>query len=218
MSQLTFQFPFKTTYYEKDFYVSSNNFQTYRLIESCPNWTSKLINIFGPAGCGKTHLANILKKKIKTLILNEDNLKKININSIKSIQCIVIENFENDIEENYFYSFLNFAIQSNVFVLINSKISIKKIKINLKDLKSRLNSFLDIGIDLPTDDLLHVILTKSFSEKQIKVNIKVLEYILKHIDRSYEKIFQFVKEIDIESLSTGKSININLVKKILNNE
>ena len=77
---------------------------------------------------------------------------------------------------------------------------------------------MDIGIDLPTDDLLHVILTKSFSEKQIKVNIKVLEYILKHIDRSYEKIFQFVKEIDIESLSTGKSININLVKKILNNE
>ena len=77
---------------------------------------------------------------------------------------------------------------------------------------------MDIGIDLPTDDLLHVILTKSFSEKQIKVNIKVLEYILKHIDRSYEKIFQFVKEVDIESLSTGKSININLVKKILNNE
>ena len=213
MSQLTFQFPFKTTYYEKDFYVSSNNFQTYRLIESCPNWSSKLINIFGPAGCGKTHLANILKKKIKTLNISEDNLKKININF--KLTEDTIENFENDIEENYFYSFLNFAIQSNVFVLINSKISIKKIKINLKDLKSRLNSFLDIGIDLPTDDLLHVILTKSFSEKQIKVNIKVLEYILKHIDRSYEKIFQFVKEVDIESLSTGKSININLVKKIL---
>ena len=45
MSQLTFQFPFKTTYYEKDFYVSSNNFQTYKLIESWPNWSSKLLNI-----------------------------------------------------------------------------------------------------------------------------------------------------------------------------
>ncbi|MDA9624346.1 hypothetical protein N9S62_03615, partial [Pelagibacteraceae bacterium] len=94
--------------------------------------------------------------------------------------------------------------------------SIKKFKINLKDLKSRVDSFLDVGINLPTDELLRVILTKSFSEKQIEVNVKVLEYILKHIDRSYEKIFQFVKEIDIESLSTGKSININLIKKVLN--
>ena len=69
---------------------------------------------------------------------------------------------------------------------------------------------------MPTDDLLRVILTKTFSDKQITVNIKFLEYILKNIDRSYEKIFKFVKDIDNESLSSGKSININLIKKVLN--
>ena len=216
MSQLTFKFPFKKSYYEKDFYVSSNNFQTYKLIESWPNWSSKLLNIFGPPGCGKTHLSNILKKKINTLIVNEDDLKNININILKDKECIVIENFDNNIDEFFFYSFLNLINQSNVYLLVNSRISIKKFKINLKDLKSRVDSFLDVGINLPTDELLRVILTKSFSEKQIEVNVKVLEYILKHIDRSYEKIFQFVKEIDIESLSTGKSININLIKKVLN--
>jgi chromosomal replication initiation ATPase DnaA len=216
MSQLTFQFPFKTTYYEKDFYVSSNNFQTYKLIEGWPNWPSKLLNIFGPPGCGKTHLSNILKKKINTLIINENDFKNININNLKDKECIIIENFDNNIDENFFYSFLNLINQSNIYLLVNSRTSIKKFKINLKDLKSRLDSFLDVGINLPSDDLLRVILTKSFSEKQIEVNVKVLEYILKHIDRSYEKIFQFVKEIDIESLSTGKSININLIKKVLN--
>ena len=64
MSQLIFKFPFKATYFEKDFYVSSNNFAAYQLIESCPNWPDKWINIFGPNGCGKTHLSNILKKKL----------------------------------------------------------------------------------------------------------------------------------------------------------
>ena len=63
MSQLIFKFPFKATYFENDFYVSSNNFNAYKLIESCPNWPDKWINIFGPKGCGKTHLVNILKKK-----------------------------------------------------------------------------------------------------------------------------------------------------------
>ena len=69
---------------------------------------------------------------------------------------------------------------------------------------------------MPTDELIRVILTKNFSDKQIQVSEKNIEYILKNIERSYEKVFKFVKDIDNESLSSGKSININLIKKVLN--
>ena len=67
MSQLIFKFPFKTKYYEQDFYVSQNNFSAYKLIENWPNWTSKWLNVFGVACSGKTHLSKIkiLEKKIK---------------------------------------------------------------------------------------------------------------------------------------------------------
>ena len=88
----------------------------------------------------------------------------------------------------------------------------------LNDLKSRAKSFLNLGIDLPTDDLLRVIITKSFSEKQIAITPKISEYIIKNTERSYEKVFKFIKEIDDLSLSSGKSININLIKKVLINE
>ena len=137
MSQLTFQFPFKKTYYEKDFYVSSNNFQTYKLIESWPNWPSKVINIFGPSGCGKTHLSNIIKKKIHSIILNEVDLKKIDLASLKSYKCIVIDDFQNKTNEEFLYTFLNFTNQFNIHVLVNSKLSIKKFNVSLRDLKSR---------------------------------------------------------------------------------
>ena len=63
MSQLVFKFPFKTKYFEQDFYVSSNNFSAYKLIESWPNWPGKWLNVFGSKGCGKTHLSKILEKK-----------------------------------------------------------------------------------------------------------------------------------------------------------
>jgi len=66
--------------------------------------------------------------------------------------------------------------------------------------------------------LLLVIISKYFSEKQIKVNPKISEYIIRNIDRSYEKVFKFIKEIDDLSLSSGKAININLIKKVLKNE
>ena len=67
MSQLVFKFPFKTRYFEQDFFVSSNNFSAYKLIESWPNWPGKWVNIIGPTGSGKTHLSKILEKKIKKL-------------------------------------------------------------------------------------------------------------------------------------------------------
>ena len=219
MSQLVFKFPFKTKYYEQDYYVSSNNFSAYQLIESWPNWPDKCVNIFGPRGCGKTHLSNIFIKKIKTYYVEAGDLKDIDIiKNIENKECLIIDDYKNNIKENEFYSILNFLRQANKYVVINSIFPIKNEKIKLNDLKSRLNSFIDVGIELPTDELLRVIISKYFSDKQIDITPKISEYIIKNIERSYEKVFKFIKEIDDLSLSSGKSININLIKKVLINE
>ena len=63
MDQLAFKFPFTKKYYEQDYFVSSNNFSAYKLIDGWPNWPGKWLNIFGENGSGKTHLAKILEKK-----------------------------------------------------------------------------------------------------------------------------------------------------------
>ncbi|MBA1339333.1 MAG: Chromosomal replication initiation ATPase DnaA [Pelagibacterales bacterium] len=215
MSQLTFKFPFKANYFEEDFYVSTNNFSAYKLIESWPKWSSRYVNIFGPAGCGKTHLANIFKKKINSFFIKASELTDGSLALIKSKECLIIDDFKNNIEEKLFYSVLNQSYQSNQYVIVNSLESIKNSEVILSDLKSRFDNFIDIGIDLPTDDLIRVILSKNFSDKQVKVESKLLEYILKNINRSYEDISDLINKVDFLSLSTGKSININLIKKVL---
>ena len=155
MDQLVFKFPFKTKYFEHDFYVSSNNFSAYQLIESWPNWPGKWLNIFGPMGSGKTHLSKILEKKIKRLMIIDST--KINDKVIQNwnrVDCLIIYGFSNKIEENLLYSILNQTKQLNNFMLINSKSPLKKFEFKLPDLRSRINSFNFIGLDLPTDDLL----------------------------------------------------------------
>ena len=217
MSQLIFKFPFKTEYYKQDFYVSSNNFSAYKLIESWPNWPSKWLNVFGASGSGKTHLTKILEKKIKNA--KTFAAKDINSNVISSLEkfdCIIIDDFKNNIDQKILYSLLNQSNQIEKYILINSLTPLKNFKFETKDLKSRINSFLTIGIDLPTDDLIKVIVMKSFSDKQINLDPKLCDYIIKHIERSYEKIVQFLTDVDELSLSSGKSININLIKKVLN--
>ncbi len=219
MSQLVFKFPFKIKYYEQDYYVSSNNFSAYKLIEGWPNWPQKWVNIFGPRGCGKTHLANILRKKINSVeILDANKINSEIMSKFNNFECLIIEDFQNNIKENLFYSILNQSKQFNNYILINSNFPIKEMQFETKDLKSRTDSFLGLGIELPTDSLLRVIISKTFSDKQINISPKVTEYIIKNIDRSYEKVFKFIKDIDNLSLSSGKSININLIKKVLINE
>ena len=218
MNQLIFKFPFKKKYYEQDFYISSNNFSAYRLIENWPNWPDKWVNIYGPKGCGKTHLSNILKKKINSLtILDAEKINNESISKLEKFNCLIIDNYNNNIDENILYTILNQSKQIDRYIVVNSLLPLKDMKFSLKDLKSRAKSFVNLGIELPTDDLLRVIISKFFSEKQIDINPKISEYIIKNIERSYEKVFKFIKDVDELSLSTGKSININLIKKVLTN-
>ena len=214
--QLIFNFPFKKNYLQQDFYVSKNNFNAYKLIESWPRWPSRLINIFGPTGCGKTHLVNILQSKIHSIIISSNKISDEIFKIYKTKECLIIDDFENNFDEKILYSIINQAYQDNKYLIISSSISVKKFDIKLLDLKSRFSSFIDIGIDLPTDDLIRVILTKNFSDKQIKVSQKNIEYILKNIERSYEKISTFSNSIDSLSLTKAQPIKLHLIKKVLN--
>ena len=214
--QLIFNFPFKRNYLKQDFYVSENNFKAFKLIESWPKWPSRLVNIFGPRGCGKTHLINILKTKINSINKLSNNISVDILKEYKTKECLIIDNYKGDVDEKILYSLINQANQDNKYIIISSLTSIKKLKTTLEDLKSRFTSFVDIGIDLPTDDLIRVILTKNFSDKQIQVSEKNIEYILRNIERSYEKINTFSNSIDSLSLTKAQPIKLHLIKKVLN--
>ena len=126
MDQLVFKFPFKTKYYEQDFYVSSNNFSAYKLIESWPNWPDKWLNVFGAPGSGKTHLSKILEKISKIKVLNAEEVNDELITVLENFSCIIIDNYENNISETLLYSLLNQSKQLDNYILINSINSLKK--------------------------------------------------------------------------------------------
>ena len=214
--QLIFNFPFRKNYLKQDFYVSKNNFNAFRLIESWPKWPSRLVNIFGPKGCGKTHLINILQTKIQSLFVLSKNVSSDILVEYKTKECLIIDDYNNNIDEKILYSVINQSYQDNKYLIISSPTSIKKFKTELVDLGSRFSSFVDVGIDLPTDDLLRVILTKHFSDKQIQISERNIEYILKNIERSYEKINNFSNSIDSLSLTKAQPVKLQLIKKVLN--
>ena len=213
--QLILKFPSHQAYKKEDFYVSPSNQEAYDFINSWPGWIKKIVNIFGPSGSGKSHLASILKNKTSYLKINSNELNEKIFTRYKIKEALIIENLDEKISEKLLFSLWNIALQDNKYFLITSRKPINSYKFKLNDLISRVNSSLIIGINLPSDDLISVILTKNFSDKQIKVEKKHIDYIIKRIDRSYEKISQFISILDKYSLKKGTPFSLKLIKEVL---
>ena len=213
--QLILKFPTYQAYKKEDFYVSPSNQEAYDFINNWPKWIKRIINIFGPSGSGKSHLASILKNKTSCLKIDSNELNEKIFLKFKTKEALIIENLSEKISEKLLFSLWNFALQDNKYLLITSIKPISSYKFKLTDLISRVKSSLAIGIDLPDDDLISVILAKNFSDKQIKVEKKHIDYIIKRIDRSYEKISQFILTLDKYSLKEGSPFSLKLIKEVL---
>ena len=213
--QLILKFPTYQAYKKEDFYVSPSNQKAYDFIESWPKWIKRIVNVFGPVGSGKSHLASILKNKTSCLIINSNEINEETFSKFKTKEALIIENMDEKISEKFLFALWNAALQDNKYFLITSKKPINSYKFKLNDLISRINSSLIIGIDLPSDELISVILTKNFSDKQIKVEKKHIDYIIKRIDRSYEKISQFILTLDRYSLKKGSPFGLKMIKEVL---
>ena len=213
--QLILKFPSQQAYKREDFYVSPSNQEAYDFINSWPRWIKRIVNIFGPSGSGKSHLASILKNKTSCLQINSNELNEKIFIRYKTKETLIIENLDKKISEKLLFSLWNVALQDNKYLMTTSKKPISSYKFKLKDLESRVKSSLIIGINLPNDDLISVILAKNFSDKQIKVEKKHIDYIIKRIDRSYEKISQFILTLDKYSLKKGSPFSLKLIKEVL---
>ena len=213
--QLILKFPTNNVYLKEDFYVSPSNREAYEFISSWPRWIKRIANIFGPPGSGKTHLTSILKNKTSSLKIESDELNDKIFFEFKIKEALIIENLNENVSENLLFSLWNVALQDNKYLLITSIKPISAYKFKLPDLKSRASSSMIMGINLPSDDLISVILAKNFSDKQIKVEKKHIDYIIKRIDRSYEKISQFISILDKYSLKKGNPFSLKLIKEVL---
>ena len=215
LNQLLLDFNYKNNFNNHDFYVSKSNFFAFSIIEKWPKWEKRIVNISGEKFSGKSHLANIFKSKTKALILNNKQIDDDIFKKIKLHDCLIIDDFENNINERLIYSVFNIVDQDNKFLLVNSIKPLNEISFNLPDMSSRSKNCLFAKIENPDDDLIFAIIIKNFSDRQIKLEKKIIEFIINRIERSYSKIYEFIYKVDEISLKKKKPINLKTIKEIL---
>jgi len=215
LNQLLLDFDYEQNFKDDDFYVGKSNYYSFELINKWPKWEKNFLNISGDKFSGKTHLTNIFLKKfngirVESNLLNDENLK-----TIKPYQNVVLENLDLNINENLIYTLFNIIDQDNKFLIITSLEPIAEIDFKLEDLKSRTKHCLLAKIENPDDELMFALILKNLSDRQITLNKKLIDFIIKRIDRSYGKIFEFIYKIDKISLKKKKSIDFKIINEAL---
>ena len=215
LNQLLLNFEYKQNFKDEDFYVSNSNYYAFNLINSWPKWEKNFLNICGEKYSGKTHLSNIFLKKFKGIKIDANSFENKNLKEIKIYENVILDNLGQNVDERLIYSLFNIIDQDNKYLIINSLIPVSKISFKLEDLRSRTKNCLVAKIDKPEDDLMFALILKNFSDRQIIIDKKLIDFIIKRVDRSYSKIFEFIYKIDEISLKRKKSIDFKIIKEVL---
>ncbi len=215
LKQKIIQFDYDVNFKEEDFFISKSNKHILNFFDKWPKWEKNFLNICGEKYSGKSHLINIFLKKFKGIKLEANSLNNNDIKNIKIYENIILENLSKETDEKLLYTLLNTIDQDNKYLIVTSSQSIVDIEFNLEDLRSRTKNFILLNIKKPDDELIYALLLKNFSDRQISIDEKFIDYIIKRIDRSYGKIFDFIYKIDERSLKKKKSIDFKIIKEVL---
>ena len=215
LNQQILNFDYEQNFKDQDFYVSKSNEYSFKLLNSWPKWERNFINLIGENFSGKSHLINIFIKNFKGIKISA---KKINNNFLKEIKIyenVIVEDLIDNIDENVLFTLINTIEQDNKYLIITSTKPIVDFKFILPDLNSRSKNFLLSVIENPEDDLMYALILKNLSDRQITIDKKLIDFIIKRITRSYGKISDFIYKIDEISLKRKKPIDFKIIKEAL---
>jgi chromosomal replication initiation ATPase DnaA len=215
LNQLLLDFDYKQNFKDDDFYVGPSNFYTFELLNKWPKWEKNFLNINGENYSGKSHLINIFLKKFNGFKIESSSLNNESLKEIKPYQNIVLENLNLNVNEKLIYTLFNIIDQDSKFLIITSTKPVTEINFQLDDLRSRTKNCLLAKIEKPDDELMFALILKNLSDRQIILDKKLINFIIKRIDRSYGKIFEFIYKIDNISLKKKKSIDFKIINEAL---
>ena len=215
LNQLILNFDYEQNFKDQDFYVSKSNEYSLKLLNSWPKWEKNLVNLIGENFSGKSHLINIFLQNFKGIKITASKITNDFLKDIKIYENIIIEDLFESIDENLLFTLINTIEQDNKYLIVTSVKPIVEFKFKLNDLNSRSKNFLLSVIEKPEDDLMYALILKNLSDRQISINKKLIDFIIKRISRSYGKISDFIYKIDEISLKRKKPIDFKIIKEAL---
>lgn len=218
--QMIFDLPVKTALGRDDFFISPTNALAVKMLEDWPKWPENKLALIGPSGSGKTHLTQVWAADIGASVTAAQDLTKANIPMLARSPAAVedIRNIATDAAaQEALFHLHNLMRETGTPLLLTADRAPNHWALSLADLQSRMSATTITTLPAPDDAVLSAVLIKLFADRQIEVQPKLITYLTKRMERSFDAAGVLVAAMDNAALSQRRAISINIAAQVLDN-
>jgi len=206
--QIPLDLPVRTARGAEAFVVSASNRDAVAWLDRWPDWTGPGLAIYGPAGCGKTHLAHVWQARSNARFLDGREPE-----GPPPARNLILD--EITMPEERLFHLYNHLKASGGSLLVLSREAPARWDIKLPDLASRLASIPAIAVTSPDDALMAAVLAKHFADRQLVVTADVVDYLARHMERSFAAAAEVAAAVDSAALAQQRKPTLVLAREVL---
>jgi len=214
--QLLLPFPHAPGYDARDFMPAGSNHDALAWLEIA--WPDRRLALWGPAGCGKSHLLHVWAERTRARSLTGPMLTDQALRDLDSLPengALVIDDADAVTSEPLLLHLLNAARDRGLHVLLAARMPPSRWPVRLPDLSSRLRAITAAEIRPPSDDLLAALLIHLLADRQLSVTPSVQDWLLTRLPRSPDALRQAVSTLDQASLASRRAITRAFAASVL---
>jgi chromosomal replication initiation ATPase DnaA len=202
----------------EDFLVSGSNAEAAAWVDRWPDWPigAPGLNLHGPEGAGKSHLAAVWAGAAGALTIDPHTLDPDGVRDrLGDAGHVVLDPFDELVDGVAVLHLYNTVAEREGAVLILSRTPLARLALGPADLLSRLSALPAVRIGPPDDALLVGIMAKQFRDRQVAVEPAVLGFLARRMERSFAAAGRLVDRLDRLSLSEGRRITTAQARRAL---
>jgi chromosomal replication initiation ATPase DnaA len=213
--QLRLELQRPTSYRRETFIVATGNAAAVRAIDAWPQWHGGCVALIGPAGSGKTHLAQVWAEAVGAVILTfADTAAPLDLASLQG-RPVLVEDADRGASDEALFHLINMAGAEGGGLMLTARTPPSLWPAALPDLRSRLNALPVAELSEPDDVVLEGALLKFFRERNIKPSDDLIPYLLRRIERSIPRAQEIVAQLDEAADAEHRAVSRALARQIL---
>lgn len=215
--QLTLDLGHRPALGRDDFLVAPCNAEAVAWLERWPDWPQHALALFGPEGCGKSHLLALFAQyhHLASGIIPASDLSAERALHMPLEAVTTLDDLDGLQDEAALFHLWNRVKESGRHLLLAGRAAPARLPVRLSDLRSRLAGLHAVGIGAPDDSLLAAVLIKLFADRQLRVGEDVITYILGRAERSFAAMGALVEALDRASLARRRPISLRMARDTL---